>query len=191
MLDESLGVHQSQCLTMIDLKNQIVHIRDSNIWWKQDYDPQRLIQKAGGTIAEPDEGNETITIYSFWPQYRKPPADESFINENLFWPECIKQAFPDYLQHCDNEYYVVGDIIYYSKEDVMQDVEGMLDDSDSINIEICDASLVNNPVVCYTYNNEDSLSTEGNFYAFECQEHLDLFEQQLSYTAHQIFFQIQ
>ena len=99
------------------IKDQFVYIKDSNIWWNQDSDPQRLIKKAGGKIADSENGNETITVYSFWPQYRKPPADKSFINENLFWPECIKQAFPDFLKQCDNEYYVVGDVIYYTKEE--------------------------------------------------------------------------
>ncbi len=52
----------------------------------------------------------------------------------------------------------------------------------------------NDPVIAY-YFYDESLNgdavEEGNFYAFESQEHLDLFKQYMGHTSHNVVIQIQ
>ena len=93
------------------IKDHVINIRDTSIWWLQDESPYTLIELAGGRMAEPDE-EPTIIVGTT--SYDKLPADESYIHEDDFWPECIKQAFPDYLERCNKEYWVAQ--VDYEKE---------------------------------------------------------------------------
>ena len=192
MLDESLGVPQSQCLTMIDLKNQIIHIRDTDIWWLQDESPAALIELAGGRLAEADEEPTIIVGTS---SYNKLPANESYIHEDDFWPECIKQAFPDYLKRCNQNYWVSYQESYnsflFSKEEVIDHVKDALDDwPDFLNIECFDLIINDYTPILYVFWNE-SLATEGYFVALDSESQINLYENSELVESHLISIQIQ
>ena len=106
-------------INLDSIKDHVVHIRDTNIWWMDDEFPCQLIEKAGGTMATEDD--ETLTVHTA--HYKNVPSDENFVHEDDFWPECIKQAFPNYLELCNKVYYLSQsshdlNLFFFSKEDV-------------------------------------------------------------------------
>ena len=177
------------------IKDHVIHIRGTNIWWGDEDDPYDLIQMAGGALAE--EGNETLTVHTS--SHSKIPSDESFIHEDDFWPECIKQAFPDYRERCPKEYFIYNKTrIFFNKNDVIEYVneeweydeyyEGFsleYGEVTSYEHEMCD------PVIIYTFWNEGGRATEGKFYAFDSEEDFEIFKHERCHTAHFVVIRIQ
>lgn len=177
---------------MIDLdsiKDHTVHIRDTNIWWLDDEFPYQLIEKAGGRIAEPDE-EPTLTVHTA--HYKNVPSDENFVHEDDFWPECIKQAFPDYLELCEGQYYIhhweSHNRFIYDKEQLIESITEEINSGfDYINVECCEGY----DVIAFCFYNDCGGPLDGTFYAFESQEHLNMFEDQHADESHDILIQIQ
>ena len=174
------------------IKDHVIHIRDTNIWWLQDESSYTLIELAGGKIAEPDE--EPTIIVGTTP-YNKLPADESYIHEDDFWPECIKQAFPDYLERCNKEYWVAHSESYnnffFSKEEVIEYVKNELNDyPDFINITCHDLIITDATPIFYVFWNE-SLVTEGYFVALSSESEIPIYENSELQESHLIAIQLQ
>ena len=85
----------------------------------------------------------------------------------------------------NEEYYVVDkEYVFFDKEEMFSVLRSRLDFCDNISIDCYDASLADKPVIAYHFNDEDGEYAPRYYVAFECQEHLDIFRNQHSYTSH-------
>lgn len=174
------------------IKDHVIHIRDTNIWWLQDESPLALIELAGGRMAEPDE-EPTVIVHTA--PYDKLPADESFIHEDDFWPECIKQAFPDYIERCNKEYWVAHgesyNSFFFNKEEVIDYIKNSLDEwPDFIQIGCHDLMINECTPIFYVFWNE-SLATEGYFVALNSESDIPIYENSELQESHLIAIQLQ
>ena len=181
---------------MIDLdsiKDHVIHIRDTSIWWLDDAFPYQLIEKAGGKIAEPDE-EPTLTVHTA--HYKNVPSDENFVHEDDFWPECIKQAFPNYLELCKGEYYIHHwesfKRFIYDEEQLIESIkEEIRSGFDCIRVEHYDPWISDETPIAFCFYNDCSGPLDGQFFAFETQEDLDAYEDHACQESHYILIQIQ
>ena len=183
-------------INLDSIKDHVIHIRDTDIWWGDEDDPYDLIRMAGGTIA--DEDNETLTVHTS--HYSNVPSDENFVHEDDFWPECIKQAFPDYRERCPSEYFVLNKTnIFFDENSVKEFVERQWKDEgkyyEGFSLEYGEVTSYEhemcNPIIIYTFWNEGGRATEGHFYAFQSEKDFQIFQQDYCHTSHFVVIQIQ
>jgi len=180
----------------INLKGQVIHLRDEpSIWWGSEDDPSTLIHLAGASVAT-EELPETLTVVNC-PDTRMPAGDR-FIHEDDFWPQCIKQAFPDYKEKAIKEYYFFQDCdMFFTPEDMFEVIKQQMDDDP---IDYCNTTIttngfevddIDNACIVYSFNNDGGLGTEGTFFAFDTQEHLEQYLRTENHSGHNINIQVQ
>jgi len=180
----------------INLKNQIVHLRDEpSIWWGDEMDPYELIEMAGGSVAT-EETQETLTVINVLRWQMAPDTD--YILEEDFWPECIKQAFPDYKEKAIKEYF------FFQDDDMFFDLKHMIEtikeQMDSDPFYYCNATIATNgfevddidsACIVYSFCNDGGRGTKGTFFAFDTEEHLDQYLRSENHSGHNINIRIQ
>lgn len=125
MLDESLGVPQSQCLTMIDLKNQIVDYDISKTradrmvqrtWGPEGWNIEQWLDLVGARYYYGEEDEQpTIYVDTFSLFPRKTTAH--VITEREFWTSFFSQLSPTHCSQVNTHYFRIYQTLDLTKEE--------------------------------------------------------------------------